>query len=267
MVVVSARTVAKKRSVVPSVSLGGKLAALTGAAGAALSGEAVADPINYVPTAGVVAAQGIPGFSFNASTTTVTSGTLRPPAETGTTGWDVDGDSNVDFNLQNQPFYTLTLAVFDPLTQFGNPNGLLARTHLGNPEAFRIRNLANASPIGPGQTIWNGAATLITYNGSIRNQQFVDFPTGEAGYFGFRFAFGSNASDYYYGWASMTVDLEAVGSGFKITEAFYQSTPNTAINVGQVPVVPEPSSLALLAAGAAGVAAWRARKKRPVTAA
>jgi hypothetical protein len=266
MVIAAGCKQAPRRSQDSSVTLAGKLAALTGAAGAALSGEAVAEGIIYVPTAGVVAAQGIPGFSFNASTSALTPGTLRPPAETGNTGWDVDGDSNVDFNLQNLPYSALTLAIFNPLAPFAaNPNGLLARTNFDDPESFRIRNLADAAPIGPGQTIWNGQATLITYNAYI-NQQNA-FPAGVPGYFGFRFAFGDNASDYYYGWASMTVDLAASGSGFKITEAFYQSTPNTAINVGQVAAVPEPSSLALLAAGAAGVAAWRARKKRPVAAA
>ena len=47
-----------------------------------------------------------------------------------------------------------------------------------------------------------------------------------------------------------------------ITEAYYNTTPGAAISVGQVPqAVPEPSSMALLGLGAAGVAAWRARRK------
>jgi hypothetical protein len=129
----------------------------------------------------------------------------------------------------------------------------------------QIRNLADAAAIGPVQTFWQFGVSNIT-NGATQNLQNA-FTTNVPGYFGFRFAFGSNANEYYYGWASMTIDLLAAGQGFKITEAFYQSTPNTAINVGQVAPVPEPSSLALLAAGAAGVAAWRARKKRPVASA
>jgi hypothetical protein len=266
MVVVAAGKQASRQSAGSAYNLGGKLAALTGAAGAALSGEAVAEGIIYVPTAGVVAAQGIPGFSFNASTSTLTPGALRPPAEAGNTGWDVDNDGNVDFNLNNFADPPVTTAQFIPLAPFAaNPNAVLVRTIFDDASSFRIRNLADAAEIGPGQAIWNIANNPVTYAAYINLQN--DFATNEPGYFGFRFAFGDDPDEYYYGWASMTVDLSAPGSGFKITEAFYQSTPNTPINVGQVAAVPEPSSLALLAAGAAGVAAWRARKKPPVVAA
>ena len=90
------------------------------------------------------------------------------------------------------------------------------------------------------------------------------FTANVPGFFGFKFNDGVNLSDFYYGWGSLTIDLLSPGQGFKITEAYYQSTPNTAIQVGDVPqAVPEPSSMALLAAGAAGVAAWRARRKQP----
>lgn len=138
------------------------------------------------------------------------------------------------------------------------------------PPAFRILNLGNAGPVGPSQSFWRGEGNVITGNiNSYRNfnEQSPNFTTDAPGYFGFRFAFGDNENEYYYGWASMTIDLSARDSGFKITEAFYESTANTPINVGAVPAVPERSSLALLAAGAAGVAAWRARKKPPVVAA
>lgn len=109
-----------------SLSVGGKLAALTGAAGAALSGEAVAEGINYVPTAAVVAAQGIPGFSFDASTSTLTPGTPRPPASEGSTnGWDVDDDGTDDFVLQNIRYSTTVFAKLSPFALFANPDGVL----------------------------------------------------------------------------------------------------------------------------------------------
>lgn len=244
-----------------SLNVGGKLAALTGAAGAALSGEAMADSITYVPTSGVVAAQNIPGFSFEPPTT-VTPGTLRPPASEGSAGWDVDGDGNVDFNLNNVVTITsygvATFGKLNPAAPFAaNPNGVLA---LGN---GNLVNLGNAAVVGPSQTVWRFSANSITgYGGNAQPQFTVDQP----GFLGFRFAFGNNPDQYYYGWASMTIDLAAPGSGYTITQAFYQSTADTAINVGAVPV-PEPSSLALLAAGAAGVVAWRARRQRPVAAA
>ena len=53
------------------------------------------------------------------------------------------------------------------------------------------------------------------------------------------------------------------GQGYTITEAYYQTTSGAAINVGAVPVaVPEHSSMALVFLGAAGVAAWRARRQQ-----
>jgi len=47
-----------------------------------------------------------------------------------------------------------------------------------------------------------------------------------------------------------------------VKRAAVVKTPGAAISIGQVPVaVPEPSSMALLGLGAAGIAAWRARRK------
>ena len=78
-----------------------------------------------MPTAGVVAAQGIPGFSF-AAPTTVTSGTLRPPASPGNTGWDIDGNGQADFNLLHQNPAGNDQAFLIPQAPFiANPNGLL----------------------------------------------------------------------------------------------------------------------------------------------
>ena len=231
-----------------------KLAALAGTAGAAVAGDAVAAGITYVPTAGVVAAQGIPGFSFTAPST-VASGTLRPPSSAGVNGWDVDGNSQADFNLQNN---AANAGYFIPQSPFaGNPNGLLLTSATSG---ALIRNLGNAAPVGPAAAVWGNSGQAMTF-GAFYNLQGANFTTGQPGYFGFRFAFGNNSNQYYYGWASLTIDLSASGQGYRIGEAFYQSTPNTAINVGAVPV-PEPASMALLAAGAAGVTAWRARKKK-----
>jgi len=57
------------------------------------------------------------------------------------------------------------------------------------------------------------------------------------------------------------IDGTPVGQGFKITEASYNTTAGESISVVQVSVaVPEPASMTLMALGAAGVAAWRARR-------
>ena len=235
-----------------------RVAAVAGAAGAAIAGEAEAVGITYVPTTGVVAAQGIPGFSFTAPLT-VTSGTLRPPTSVGVNGWDIDGNGQADFNLENYRSSAQFSGYLVPLLPFStNPNGLLAGANTGKQN---LLNLASAANIGPLAANWNNGKQWMTFAG-LANQQSL-FTTNQPGYFGFRFAFGNNANDYYYGWASVTIDILGGGYGFKISEAFYQSTPNTGINAGAVPVaVPEPSSMALLATGAAGVTAWRARRKK-----
>jgi len=233
-----------------------RVAAVAGAAGAAVSGEFSDAGVTYVPTAGVVAAQGIPGFSFT-SPATVTPGTLRPPSTAGNTGWDIDGNGDTDFFLMN---YTAVypMAVFSPANAFTpQANGLL----VGAGDA--LRDLADAAEVGPLSSNWYGGFQSMTYN---QGNEQLHFTLNQTGYFGFRFRFNAVPDQYYYGWASLTIDGVAVGQGFKIGEAFYHSTPNTPINVGAVPVggppaVPElpadVSPIALLAAGLFGVEARR----------
>lgn len=238
-----------------------RLAAVAGAAGAAAAGDAAADSITYTPTAGVVQSQNIPGFSFTPPTT-VTSGTLRPPATPMTfLPWDVDGDGNSDFLAYNGGPNAVLYAVNTVFPN--NPNQLLG------PSPYGLLNLANGAAVGPLQA-WTGATpvNVMTYQGVKKQGNFV---TNTPGYFGFRFAFNDTPTNYYYGWGSLTIDELALGQGFRVTEAFYQTTPNTAIEVGDVPLdgpapVPElsgdPSGIALLAAGFFGLEALRARRRR-----
>jgi len=230
-----------------TLRLRSKIAALAGATGAVAAGSAEA--MTYTPTAGVVAAQGIPGFSF-VSPSNVTLGSLRPPATSGTTTWDIDGAGANEFNLENQGGAFALLGAAD--------SGINLRGT--NNEGFYIQNLTtganvNTSPVG---ALWATANVVVTNNGFPFSVSGFNLNT--PGQFGFRF-FDSVASDYIYGWGSMVVEGTPIGSGYKITEAYYNETPGTTINVGAVPV-PEPSSIALLAIGAAGVAAWRIRRKQ-----
>jgi hypothetical protein len=258
------RTTDKSSQAKPT-TLSGKLAALTGAAGVALSGDAVADPI-YVPTAGVKAAQNIPGFSFTPPTT-VTPGAIRPPPSLGNNLWDVDGDGNDDFALINFATTNQGAALYALGSVFtANLNKLFGRS-------IQLNSLIFGAPVGPANTSLVGVA-LMTVNGTSNVQANAgggQFFTNSPGFFGFRFAFGNDPNQFYYGWGSLTIDLANPGQGFKITDAFYQSTSNTAINVGEVPLdgpapVPElsgePSGIALLAAGVFGLEAWRNRRRR-----
>ena len=110
----------------------------------------------------------------------------------------------------------------------------------------------NAQPLG-------FSSVPLTVNGGyiFLGRNFLEDTPGQ---FGFRFVSDNNT---YYGWGTLVIDYLAAGRGFQITEAYYNTVPGTGINVGAVPApVPEPSSIALLAIGAAGVTAWRARRKR-----
>ena len=271
-------------------SLGRRLGALAGAGGALAAGAEAEAAIVYTPTAGVVAAQGIPGFSF-VDATNVTLGNLRPPAAIGTIGWDVDGTGGDDFQLTKFSTYQARLTAVGGQWIYGTVSA-----------SFRgMLNKATGAPVSgnlaPNERFFTGPA-IVTFSG---DKQFFFFTANVSGQFGFRF---TNASDTHYGWASLLIDETPIGQGYKITEAYYQSTPGTAINVGAVPasapepvpepgtmavgaglfalaagahlrrrrekktaaseallnLVPEPAPMTLMALGAAGVAAWRSRR-------
>ena len=224
-----------------------QLLTLAGAAGAAVIGGGEAAAVTYTPTAGVAAAQGIPDFSF-VDATNVTLGTLRPPAAAnGTNGWDVDGTGGDDFQLTK--FSTFQAR----LTAVNGGQWIVG----GTASVQGILNAATGFPVSSNLSQGrNFSAGPVIVTNSSGNFQF-SFTANVSGQFGFRF---TNASDTHYGWASLVIDETPMGQGYKITEAYYNTTPGAAINVGAVPV-PEPSSMALLGLGAAGVAAWRARRK------
>ena len=103
--------------------------------------------------------------------------------------------------------------------------------------------------------------TLEVKYGSATEGQF---PNGKTSYLGFDF---TAADGLHYGYIELSSQVAstakpATSSGsLHFVEAFYDSTPGEAITIGAI-AVPEPSSVAALAFGAAGVAAAVAYRRK-----
>lgn len=110
---------------------------------------------------------------------------------------------------------------------------------------YYVKGFAEGETIGPASNSaggYNLAATGGNYN-------FFD---GDNLYIGVAFEI---ASQTHYGWVGFEIDSNNPLHG-TIRDYAYESTPNTAITAGEVP---EPATLAMLAAGA-GALATRRRK-------
>lgn len=112
-------------------------------------------------------------------------------------------------------------------------------------------DLANLAPntLIDGASTYAASATTLFSTGAFWNNT-----AGASGLIGFKFRNTANTNTYY-GWARLEVNPWAGGlySGGKVIDWAYDDT-GAGIGAG---VVPEPTGLALLAAGAAGLMARR----------
>lgn len=121
--------------------------------------------------------------------------------------------------------------------------------------AFRYpENVASNAVISAGAfAAFNGAffATLAYGNG-FGGSQFLN---PGVGFIGFSFNTGAGTQ---YGWARVNMQ-GSPGNAFTLVDYAF-GDPGVMIRAGQT-AVPEPGSLGLLAVGAAGLVAWRRRRK------
>jgi hypothetical protein len=121
--------------------------------------------------------------------------------------------------------------------------------------------------IGPSSMFaQSGNGTLSKTNNN--DSSFNDYPfpndSKQFAYLGVEFQDPSLGDGTYYGWISVSAQTDAIAT---VNGWAFNNTPNSCIGAGQTSgtcadaTAPEPSSLALFALGAAGLAAVRARRK------
>lgn len=134
-------------------------------------------------------------------------------------------------------------------------NGFQVLGYSGTLGAYASKLNASAI-VSSGATNWYMNGLFFEDIGFDSNGQWDT--DNESGYIGFRFLIQGN---YHYGWAE--VERLSSSSG-KVLSWAYEDTAYAALKAGSTePLnpVPEPSGLALLASGAAGIVALRRRRR------
>lgn len=118
---------------------------------------------------------------------------------------------------------------------------------------YNFAILLNAGEQISGSLSWNGSGGLASFRDNNGNTYKYGYFLGNKGYAGLRFDPGDGA---HYGWAEISTPDDA--ASVTLYGYAYETEVDAPINAGQVPL---PSSLLLLGSGAAGLLAYRRRRR------
>jgi hypothetical protein len=168
--------------------------------------------------------------------------------------WDIDQDSSADARLfvNTNTWFGNAWVNLDP--ENGGLAGMVATN--SNTENVQVANLPDSFVVGQtlAANLWRAASNYMTMLGSLSTGASV-FPGGNMVFgtnkIGFSFNKGGNL---HYGFAVVDV----TSTNVTIQSWMYDDTPGQGVHV-----IPEPAtaSMALLGLGAAGLLAWRGRRK------
>jgi len=158
---------------------------------------------------------------------------------------NLDGDGFTDIRLKNYVFSSN----YQGASVLGFP-GQLVLSNASFP--FYVTSLTNGDLI-------DSAAVGPNFQGSLAfgaSNPNAEFNNATGALLGLSFPIGANdLAHTHYGWVRVTIN-NAAGT-FVINDWAYNTVAGESIRAGEVP---EPTTLGLLAAGAAGVAAMRRRQ-------
>lgn len=162
---------------------------------------------------------------------------------------DLNSDATGEFDIQE----------FEGVTKVADLADATALVE--DPGDGRTANLANGTLIGPGSAF--SADGAVPSGGDALNGTEGGNPVGHfqvsdgPGFIGVKFDIAGNTHFGYVGYQGTGAENDASGNVFKLA---YEDTPGLGVLAGSEVSIPEPTSLCLLAAGAAGLPRYRRRR-------
>ncbi len=185
---------------------------------------------------------------------------LATPAQAGIVSYTYTANNTMNYGDPNLPL-NINGVTADLSWSNNGFNNVLAIVP-SNSSSMSILVDGDSLALGGGSTI----DALGSYNAGATNLQKWNPTSGAAGtgnwagqnaYLGLQLTFTDTTTHYGY----LQLSVPSLGSGTVSVEGWaYESVADTAIKTPTA-AVPEPSSLAMLTAGAVGLAAWRQQRK------